>query len=102
MGAIKKYKLSQIAEEDVSAIYDYTIAEHGKAQTVNYLLGLEDCLTELVEYPLSGKERSEIKQGLRSILYQHHIIFYRLHDDYIRIVRILHESSDLPHFLQDI
>lgn len=102
MGGLKSYKLSQIAEEDVSAIYDYTLSEHGKEQAINYLTGLEQSLTKLVEYPQSGHKRSELREGLRSTIYQHHIIFYRLHEDYIRIVRILHESSDMPRFLQDI
>ncbi|MBT6330972.1 MAG: type II toxin-antitoxin system RelE/ParE family toxin [Kordiimonadaceae bacterium] len=102
MGEITFYKLSSYAEDDVSSIYDYTVAEHGKDQATKYLMGLEESLTGIIDFPESGHKRSEIRQGLRSIIYQHHIIFYRLHDDYIRIVRILHKSSDLPRFLQDI
>nr|WP_262888428.1 type II toxin-antitoxin system RelE/ParE family toxin [Chryseobacterium cheonjiense] len=48
--------------------------------------------------PTSGKTRNEIKQGLYSFPKGNHIIFYRLSDTHIIIVRILHGSRDIPNF----
>lgn len=102
MGEITCYKLSEFAAEDVSDIYDYTATQHGRDQAVRYLTDLEACLETLVGHPEMGRERVEIRHGLRSLIFEHHVIFYRLHDDYVRIVRVLHKSCDMPRFLRDV
>ncbi|MDX9789405.1 MAG: type II toxin-antitoxin system RelE/ParE family toxin [Candidatus Kapabacteria bacterium] len=46
-----------------------------------------------------GGTRNEIKESLYSFPKDNHIIFYRILDDHIRIVRVLHGSRDIPeHF----
>ena len=102
MSRMTCYKLSDIAEQDISEIYDYTRTHHGYEQAVHYLTGLDPCFNSLIERPEIGRERPEIRDSLRSIIYKHHVVFYRLHADYIRIVRVLHESRDMPRFLQDV
>ena len=52
----------------------------------------------MLDNPKSGRERFEIRMGLRSIVQNSHVIFYRILKDRIRIVRILHGSRDLPSF----
>ena len=59
----------------------------------------EDAFEQLVRNPQMGHEREEIRQGLRSVMKDKHIVFYRILKDRIRIVRILHGSRDLPKFL---
>jgi len=95
------YKLSDIAEDDISAIFDYTATHYGRDQAIRYLTGIDDRLNFLLAHPEIGKERPDIRQGLRSLIYEHHIIFYRHQSDYLRIIRVLHESSDMPRFLRD-
>lgn len=102
MGGITSYKLSDIAEKDISSIYDYTATQHGGEQAIKYLTGLDNSFASLVEHPEIGKIRSEIRLDLRSFIFEHHVIFYRLHHDYVRIVRVLHKSSDMPRFLNDL
>ncbi len=46
--------------------------------------------------PKSLNEFNEIKIGLYSITEQEHVIFYRILKDYIRIVKVLHGSKDIP------
>lgn len=96
---IDTYILSIAAESDLGEIFDYTLQEFGNGQAVAYLSALEDTLLELVANPKLGRERSEIRAGLRSITPNSHIIFYRICTDHIRIVRVLHGSRDLPQFL---
>ncbi len=99
MKKMHAYKLSDIAERDVSKIYDYTDIEHGVSQAVKYLMGLDKAFSALVEQPLIGKNRTEIREELRSFVYEKHTIFYRAMIDHIRIVRVLHSRCDLPKFL---
>lgn len=96
---MQSYKLSDIAERDVSEIYDYTDLEHGTSQAVKYLKGLDKAFSTLVEQPFIGKNRTEIREELRSFIYEKHTIFYRVMAEHIRIVRVLHSRCDLPKFL---
>jgi toxin ParE1/3/4 len=93
------YKLSGVAESDISDIYDYTLENFSAKQAILYLQGLERCFKSLIDQPNIGKERPEIRTGLRSFLYEKHTVFYRIDDDYIRIIRVLNSHRDLPQHL---
>lgn len=55
---------------------------------------METTLERLLDNPLSGRERNDIRADLFAIPYISHIIFYRVLNDEIRLVRILHASRD--------
>jgi len=94
----KFYELSDVADEDISEIFDYTAMEFGYEQAVKYVSELEDLFNKLLDNPKMGRERGEIKPGLRSFPKSSHVVFYRLMKDRIRIVRVLHGSKDLKNF----
>jgi len=100
MAKFSHYALAEIADQDLVDIYEYTEKEFGQDQAVTYLLSLEAVLNGLLENPLLGKERNEIKNGLRGFTHKEHVIFYRILEKHIRIVRVLHGSRDLPIFLK--
>lgn len=93
------YELSPEADRDLEDIFDYTEREFGIDQAIEYLSGFEGMFTKLVHNPELGKEREEIREGLRSLLKEKHVVFYRILGNRIRIVRILHGSRDLRTFL---
>jgi toxin ParE1/3/4 len=95
---INTYRLSAEAEEDLGEIFDYTEQQFGSEQAATYLYELEASLLTLLANPNAGRERNEIRAGLRSITPNSHVIFYRICDDHIRVVRVLHGSRDLPRF----
>jgi toxin ParE1/3/4 len=94
------YVLSQAAEEDLGQIFDYTELEFGFDQAVQYLSDVEQLFYRLCDNPLLGRERKEIRDGLRAIPCGSHVIFYRVLPRQIRVVRVLHASRDLPQFLK--
>lgn len=94
-----KYVLSEIAELDIEEIYDYGTFKFGSEQAIYYLIEMQSHFEALCKNPEMGRIRNEIKKGLLSFPYQSHIIFYRILDTHIRIIRVLHGSRDLPsHF----
>jgi len=96
---LEGYKLSKEADFDLEAVFDYTNVSFGFNQAVKYLQELESAFNQLVLNPKIGRNRNEIKLGLYSISEQEHTIFYRIKENHIRIVRVLHESKDMPkHF----
>ncbi|MBD3902991.1 type II toxin-antitoxin system RelE/ParE family toxin [Chryseobacterium sp. Ch-15] len=94
----KFYILSEIADEDLVNIFDYTMDEFGFDQAEKYLFEIDDIFQNLIINPQLGKTRNEIKQGLYSFPKDNHVIFYRISEDHIRIVRILHGSRDIPNY----
>lgn len=89
-------ELSEAADLDLVNIHAYTTAKFGQRQATEYLLGLDELFTLLTSDPVIGRERKEIRDGLRSIPFVAHIVLYRILPDRIRIVRVLHASRDLP------
>lgn len=49
----------------------------------------------LLGYPLMGRSRDDLAQGVRSIVSDPHILFYRLSKDEIEIARVLHQREDV-------
>lgn len=90
------YELSDEADSDLEVIFDYTAHEYGLDQAVKYVSGFDDLFEQILQNPMSGRERKEIRVGLRSFIKDSHIIFYRVLKDRVRIVRILRGSRDLP------
>jgi len=93
------YELSPEADRDLDDIFDYTVREFGFDQAIEYLSGFDSLFVKLANNKELGKEREEIREGLRSLLKEKHVVFYRILADRIRIVRILHGSRDLRTFL---
>lgn len=96
---MKKVVLSKAADADLEDIFDYTVEEFNLDQAVSYVSGFDEVFETISHNPEIGKERSEIREELRSFTKDKHLIFYRVLDDYVRIVRVLHGSCDLPKFL---
>ena len=93
------YALSQEADNDLQEIYDYTTEKFGAEQAIRYLTGIEELFNVLCNHPHTGRMRNEIRKGIRSISYVSHIVFYRVVEKQIRIVRVLHASRDIPKLL---
>src|SRR6478609_6237649 len=93
------YELSEEADSDLEEIFDYTVEQYNVEQAIKYLSGFETVFEFLCVHPESGRKRNEIRDGLRSITNQSHIVFYRILNERIRIVRVLHSRRDLnKHF----
>lgn len=94
----ESYVLSEIADEDLGDIFDYSFAEFGIEQAKKYLYEIEEVFQNLLINPELGKIRNEIKEGLYSFPKDNHFIFYRILENHIRIVRVLHGSRDIPKY----
>jgi toxin ParE1/3/4 len=92
------YQLSADADRDIEAIFDYTEAKFGFGQAVIYASEFEALFTLLLNNPEMGRHRPDIREHLYSLTHKAHIVFYRIMQDHIRIVRVLHGSRDLPRF----
>ncbi|WP_425410747.1 type II toxin-antitoxin system RelE/ParE family toxin [Hyphococcus sp.] len=101
MAKRRKLRLSKTAQGDIEKI-DYYSFEKWGAKTANaYMAGLEARLTALLETPLLGIDRSDLRPDCRARVSGSHVIYYRIEDEFIYILTILHHSQDHEAFLHE-
>ena len=91
------YSLSPEAKKDLLDILAHTQNKWGIQQAQKYIDALEKKCEKFAQSPHIGRERPEIKPGYRSITEGKHVIFYRVGDSGIDVLRILHGRMDIEH-----
>lgn len=86
------YKLSGLAVEDFTIIYEYSLLNFGVVQADKYTDLLEHTFHLLSNSPLMGHKCPKIGEEIRRYDHQRHAIFYRQRDNDIFIIRILHQQ----------
>lgn len=102
MAKRRKLRLSKTAQNDIEKI-DYYSFEKWGAKTANaYMAGLEARLTALLKTPLLGIDRSDLRPDNRALVSSSHVIYYRVENQFIYILTILHHSQDYEAFLKEV
>jgi toxin ParE1/3/4 len=97
----RKLRLSKTAQNDIEKVDYYSFEKWGAKTAGAYMAGLETRLNALLETPLLGIDRSDLRQGYRALISGSHVIYYRVEDQFIYILTILHHSQDHEAFLKD-
>jgi toxin ParE1/3/4 len=89
-----KLEISRLAEADLLAIGEHTLEHWGAKQAERYLQGLQLCCEQLARQPELGRQRDDVKEHMRSHVYERHMLYYRVDaaSSEVLIVRILHQS----------
>ena len=98
----RNYKLRQQAKQDIKKIGRYTFKKYGKSKRDKYLRGLSKAFKSLAEMPYRGQLRDDIRKDYYSCQYKKHVIFYRIHTDYVEIVAVLHNKMLPENYLHTI
>lgn len=88
------YKLSNLAAEDFSSIYEYTWRKFGPSQADSYAAELDSLLQLLARNPLMGRDYDYMIAGTRRHDHGHHAIFYHHENEGIFVIRILHQQMN--------
>ena len=92
-------RLSALARQDLDDIRQYTSENWGQAQWYKYYRGLVTAFERIADNPTIGRDRSLLVEGLRSLTYEKHIIFFKpvsaVNGESV-ILRIVHERRNLP------
>jgi toxin ParE1/3/4 len=65
------------------------------ATTTDHLREIERSCGRLLRNPQLGKARDELSPGIRTILIDPHVAFYRVTGVTVEIVRVLHQHEDV-------
>ncbi|CAM5434079.1 Toxin ParE3 [Aquamicrobium terrae] len=85
---------SASAEEDLIAIWLHIARENPRAAD-RMLDAIETRWQQLAVHPFSGPARDDVQPGLRHLTMRDYLILYRVGDDAVEIVRVLHGRRNL-------
>lgn len=87
------------ADEDMIEIWLF-VARDSPAAADRLLDAIESRFRQLAEHPLSGPARGDIAPGLRHLVTGRYLTLYRVQDDAIEIVRVLHGRRRLDQAIE--
>jgi toxin ParE1/3/4 len=94
-----RYVVSPRAQADIEDIWDYTAARWDISQAERYIRAIRATIETLADDPLLGRGCDEIREGYRKYPVGSHVVFYRMRDIGLDVVRILHQRMDFARHL---
>jgi toxin ParE1/3/4 len=88
------YRLSPLAKLELEAIGDY-IAQDSPGNARRFIERLTLKFVALGRNPMIGRGRPELPPDLRSFPYGAYLILYRVIDDGVEVVRVVHAARNL-------
>jgi toxin ParE1/3/4 len=92
---VPSFRVSKRAAGDIEEIVAFTIERWGVTQAERYFDGLQALFHILSSRPLMGRPARKIREDLRRVEYNSHIVFYKTVPRGIHIERVLHKSRAL-------
>ncbi|HLK28905.1 MAG TPA: type II toxin-antitoxin system RelE/ParE family toxin [Puia sp.] len=95
------YVISKKAISDLEDIWLYTADKWSIEQADRYYNLIFDEISFICKNPKTGKEMEHVRKSYRAAKVKSHLIFYKIENNTIMIVRILHERMDIENRLND-
>jgi len=89
-----KLKLSPKAINDLEEVYEYTLSNWGTKQAEKYQDELFEQMTRIAHDSQIGSTYLFSKGNYQKFKINKHLIFYRIENEDLVVVRILHERMD--------
>ncbi len=91
---------SRKAASDIEEITAFSVAQFGVEVAGDYLTGLELACELLREFPEMAAIYPRIRPEMRCLIYRSHRIFYRVDEEQVLVVRVLHHARDVKRALK--
>ncbi len=91
-----EYRLTPAAERDLESIWTYTVRQWGVGQANRYIDFLTAVFAELAQSPKTAPSCEHIRPSYRRWGVERHIIYFRVTNYGIAVVRVLHHRRDAP------
>ena len=91
-------RLSRSAQRDIVEIRTYTIKQWSREKWLRYFADMTATFDKISENPTTGRPQDALLEGMRSVTFQRHIIFYlpaNTRNDRTAILRVLHQRRNL-------
>ncbi len=94
-------RITPRASRDIEAIADYLAFQSSLASAERFLNGIDSIFQRIAQFPQIGRKRDELYPSLRSLPYEKYLIFYRLLNDDIEILRVVSGYQDLTALFEE-
>ena len=95
------FVISRKAVSDLEEIWLYSVKKWSTEQADRYYNLIFDEINYICKNINAGKSMEHVRKGYRASKVKSHLIFYRVLNDTIEIIRILHERMDIENRLND-
>jgi toxin ParE1/3/4 len=95
------FVITKKAVSDIEEIWLYTVEKWSVEQADRYYNLIFEEINFICKNRDGGKSMEHIRKGYCASKVKSHLIFYRIINDTIEIVRILHERMDIENRLND-
>ena len=89
-----KLDISEDARADLLDIREFGQQRWGRAQAIDYSTNILAALHDLAEGTTSAPLASDLSPGLRRRFFGRHVVFHRVEQGRLQILRVLHQSQD--------
>ena len=97
---MSRYRISPDAIRDLEGITDY-FAIHNVEVGEQFLQEFRKKCRYLTQFPLMGRSYAAIRPGLRGVPINRYILFYRVMEEDIEIVRVVRGDRDLEALFEE-
>lgn len=87
------FRTTPRADQDLAELYRHGTLTYGLEAATNYAEGFRDVFAFLSQFPRATRERDEVSPPVRIHPYRSHLVAYRIEDEDVVVVRILHQRS---------
>ncbi len=95
------FAISKKAVADLEEIWLYTVEKWSADQADRYYNLIFDEINYICRNTNSGKSMEHVRKGYRASKVKSHFIFYRIVNNTIEVIRILHERMDIGNGIND-
>jgi toxin ParE1/3/4 len=95
-----RYFINVLATEDLKGIASYFATNNVEAGE-QFFNKFDHRCEQLINFPNMGRSYAEIRPNLRGLLLDGYIIFYRVFDSGIEILRVVNARRDLPSIFEE-
>ena len=94
-----RVEVSEAANTDLDAIYDYGIEQFGEDVANDYLRRFDRAYALLAEHPRIGPVHEGVRPAIRSFPCGRHRLYYDVENDHVIVRRVLHQTMDMRRHL---
>ncbi len=95
------YVITKKAVSDLEEIWLYTVEKWSIDQADRYYKLIFDEIHFICKNVNAGKSMEHVRKGYRASKVKSHLIYYRIENDIIEVIRILHERMDIENRLNE-
>jgi len=97
----RSYVISKKAVADLEEIWLYTVEKWSVEQADRYYNLIFDEINYICKNSNAGKSMEDVRKGYHASKVKYHLIYYRVVNDTIEVIRILHERMDIENRLNE-